>query len=103
MAKKYDNDKGFLIIEMTYDEATILCNFGIEVSDENYIVVCDNCNNRFDKEDNIYYFAALNRAMCKECCDDIVTNQERYEDDIKYEVAHYNFYANKLNLEEVKL
>ena len=32
MAKKYDNDKGFLVIEMNYDEATILCNFGCQTA-----------------------------------------------------------------------
>lgn len=99
MAKKYNNDKGFLIIEMSFDEATLLCNFGCQVSEDNNIVVCDNCNNKFDKEDKIYYFAALNRAFCKECTDDIIANQKRYEDDIPYEVKHYNYYAKKLNLE----
>ena len=101
MAKKYDNDKGFLIIEMSYDEATVLCNFGCQTSEDTYFVACDNCNNRITKEDNIYYFAALNRAFCKECTDDIIDNQERYDEDIDYEKRHYNYYAKKLNLEEV--
>ena len=101
MASQYKNDKGFLIIEMTYDEATILCNFGTEVAEDRYFVVCDNCNNKFDEKDKIYYFAVLNRAMCKECCDDIIANQERYDEDIPYEVRYYNHYAKKLNLEEV--
>ena len=101
MAKKYDNDKGFLIIEMSFDEATLLCNFGCEISEDNYIVVCDNCNNKFDSNDKIYYFACLNRAFCKECTDDIIANQERYEEDIPYEIRHYNFYAEKLNLDKV--
>ena len=101
MAKKYNNDKGFLVIEMSYDEATLLCNFGIEVVEDEYFVVCDNCNNKFNEKDKIYYFAALNRAFCKECCDDIITNQERYEEDIPYEVRHYNRCAEQLNLEKV--
>ena len=101
MAKKYDNDKGFLIIEMSYDEVTIICNFGTQINEDDYFVVCDNCNIRFDNKDKIYYFAALNRAMCKECTDDIIANQERYEEDIPYEVRHYNYYAKKLNIEEI--
>jgi hypothetical protein len=101
MAKKYNNDKDFLIIEMTYDEATIICNFGSQINEDSYFVVCDNCNIRFDDGDKIYYFAVLNRAMCKECCDDIIANQERYKEDIPYEIKHYNYYAKKLNLEEV--
>ena len=100
MAKKYDNNKGFLIIEMTFDEAATICNFGCETSEGN-IIVCDNCNNKFDSNDKIYYFACLNRAFCKECTDDIIANQERYEEDIPYEERHYNYYAKKLNLEEV--
>ena len=101
MASQYKNDKGFLVIEMSYDEATILCNFGCQTSEDTYFVVCDNCNNRLTEEDKIYYFAALNRAFCKECTDDIIANQERYDEDIDYEKRHYNYYAEKLNLDKV--
>ena len=92
MAKKYENDKGFLIIEMSFEEATTICNFGIE---------CDNCNSLLLLEDYVYYFAALNRLFCKECCDDIIVNQKRFKEDIPYEKRHYNHYAKKLNIEEV--
>lgn len=95
MAKKYENDKGFLIIEMSYKEAKDICNFGYGRE-----IVCDNCNSLFNENDNIYYFAVLNRAMCKECIDDIVKNQHRYKQDIVYEVRHYNCYAKVLNLKE---
>jgi hypothetical protein len=47
MAKKYNNDKDFLIIEMSYDEAKDICNFGCSVDENNHIIVCDNCNNKF--------------------------------------------------------
>lgn len=93
MAKKYDNDKGFLIIEMSFDEATVNCGFGI---------ICDNCNGLLVDEETVYYFAALNRLFCKECTDDIIANQDRYDEDIPYEVKHYNYYAKKLNLEIIK-
>ena len=98
MAKKYDNDKGFLIIEMSFDEADLICNFGFSINEKTKIV-CDNCNNQFDDNDKIYYFAVLNRALCKECTDDIINNQDRYPEDIPYEIRHYNYYAEKLNLE----
>lgn len=92
MAKKYNNDKGFLVIEMSISEATINCNFG---------TVCDNCNGLLTDEEEVYYFAVLNRLFCKECTDDIIVNQKRYKEDIPYEKSHYNYYAEKLNLELV--
>lgn len=101
MAKKYDNDKGFLVIEMSYNEAKDICNFGCVTGETERIIVCDNCNDKFDSNDKIYYFACLNRAFCKECTDDIIANQERYKEDIPYEKRHYNYYAEKLNLKRV--
>lgn len=105
MANKYNNDKGFLVIEMSYEEARDICGFGItHVDDEIGLVVehnllCDTCNNKVT--DNIYYVAAINRALCKECCDDFISNVDRYEEDIPYEIRHYNYYAEGLNLEKV--
>lgn len=90
MAKKYENSKGFLIIEMSLLEAFNKCNFSI---------VCDNCNISLIDEDTVYYFAALNRLFCKECTDDIINNQNRYKEDIAYEIRHYNYYAKLLGLE----
>ena len=105
MAKKYNNDKDFLVIEMSYEEARDICGFGIDFVDKetglvyDHKLVCDTCNNSVT--DNVYYVAAINRALCKECCDDIINNQDRYDEDIPYEVRHYNFYAEKLNLDKV--
>ena len=97
MAKRYENDKGFLIIQMEPLEALLQCNIG---------GICDNCNNDINifEEDgfgDIYYIAAINRAVCKRCCDDFIKNMTRYKEDIPYEVLHYNFYAEKLNLEKI--
>lgn len=100
MAKKYDNYKGFLVIEMSYTEAANICGFGIDVG-KSKIIVCDTCNEVFPEEDNIYYVAAINRALCKECCDDFINNIDRYDEGIPYEKSHYNHYAKKLKLEEV--
>lgn len=101
MAKKYDNDKGFLIIQMDCLEASLTCNFGINKGTLAKIVHCDNCNNEIDPFEDVFYFAVLNRAMCKECCDDIIANINRNPEDIEYEKAHYNYYAEKLKLEKV--
>lgn len=90
MAKKYENGKGFLIIEMSLSEATDKCNFGI---------LCDNCNIPLIGEETVYYFSGLNRLFCKECCDDLIDNLSRELEDIPYEVRHYNYYAKKLGLE----
>ena len=105
MAKKYDNDKGFLVIEMSYEEARDICGFGIDFVDKetglvyDHNLVCDNCNNSVT--DNVYYVAVINRALCKECCDDFIKNIDRSPEDIPYEKRHYNYYAKEFNLEEV--
>ena len=101
MATQYKNDKGFLIIEMSYDEATISCNFGCQTSEDTYFVVCDTCNNRFTEKDKIYYVAVINRALCFDCCNDFIKGYDKHPDDVSYEVRHYNHYAEKLNLEKV--
>lgn len=97
MAKKYDNNKGFLIIQLELLDAALLCGISNR---------CDNCNNEIDvfaEEDycDIYYVAVINRAICKECLDDFIKNYDRCEEDIPYEIKHYNYYAKKLGLEEV--
>ncbi len=105
MAKKYNNDKGFLVIEMSYEEASNNCGFGIDFVDKetgllyDHKIVCDTCNNSVT--DNVYYVAVINRALCKECCDDFIENIDRSPEDIPYEKRHYNYYAKELNLEEV--
>ena len=105
MAKIYKNDKNFLVIEMSYEEAKDICEFGITQINKDtgeiigHNLLCDSCNN--EVTDNIYYVAVLNRALCKECCDDFIDNISRDKEDIPYEVRHYNFYAEKLNLDKV--
>ena len=97
MAKKYDNDKGFLIIQMELLEALVVCGIGN---------ICDNCNNEIDvfEEDgfgDIYYVAAINRAVCKKCCDDFIKGYDKHSEDESFEKRHYNYYAKKLNLDKV--
>lgn len=97
MAQKYNNDKGFLIIQMELLDALIICGIGN---------ICDNCNNEidvFEKDgfENIYYIAAINRAVCKRCCDDFIKGMDKYPEDESFEKHHYNYYAKKLNLEVI--
>ena len=72
MANKLINDKGFLIIEMTFDEAKRICHFGCC----DYIY-CDYCNKNLNKDncDKIYFIATLAYAVCKSCCDDFIKKQ----------------------------
>ena len=101
MAQRYNNDKGFLIIEMDCLEASMICNFGIDKGRLAKIIHCDNCNIEVDAFEDVYYFAVLNRLICKECCDDIIDNLEKHSEDAEYEKSRYNYYAEKLKLEKV--
>ena len=97
MAKLYKNDKGFLIIQMNLVEALLRCDIG------NF---CDNCNNRIDIAetdgyDDIYYIAVINRAVCKNCCEDFIKGYNKNPEDKSYEKSNYNRYAKLLNLEEI--
>ena len=99
MATKFENSKGFLIIEMTPEEAINKCNFGyIDKKKHEAFLVCDDCNDVIHFHNNVYYVAVLNRVLCKNCCDRFVNNFKRYEEDKAYEVKHYNYYANKVGL-----
>ena len=48
----------------------------------------------------MYYIAAINEILCEDCMEDFVKNMNHYIDDIslKYEIKHFNHYANILNL-----
>ena len=98
MANKYKNSKGFLIIKMSLLEAQNDCEFGIRQTRFRNIIFCDNCTNKLDNTDYIYYIAALNSAVCKECCDDIINNINHNPEDYDYEIRHFNFYAKKVNI-----
>lgn len=101
MASRYKNDKDFLIIQMDCLEASMICNFGKNTCHLANTIVCDNCNTQIDAFENVFYFAVLNRAMCKECCDDVIKNIDRFPEYIEYEKSHYNYYAEKLKLEKI--
>lgn len=97
MAKRIKNNKGFYIIEMSIEEATIICKFGAFGE-----IICDECNKLLDKNEKVYYVPVLNHAMCKDCFDDWINYATRYEKDIPYEMRYYNHYANLLELDVEK-
>ena len=96
MAKKYDNDKGFLVIEMSIREAAFICNFGGITPSGIPVIIDDNTNEVI--QGNVYYVAALNRALGKEGYEDWYETATRYEEDIPYEEKHFNYYAEKLGI-----
>lgn len=96
MAKKYDNDKGFLVIEMSIKEAAFSCNFGRITPSGIPIIIDDDTNEII--QGNVYYVAALNRAFGKIGYNNWYKNATRYKEDIPYEEKHFNYYAEKLGI-----
>lgn len=85
---KIENDKDFLVIEMSWEEAQ-RCNFGIPGEG----CICMHCN-RIIKEP-IYYIAVLNDTMDKECFDEWYENAVNYPEDRVIEKHNFNFYFKK--------
>lgn len=100
MAKVYNNIKGHLVIHMN-DLETTKCGFGFRQINKNNVCICGTCNNNCKPED-IYYIAGINEVMCGECIDDYCKNMAHYtdEDSLLYEVRHFNFIAEKLEMSE---
>ena len=96
MAKKYNNDKGFLVIEMSIIEAAFTCNFGYIIPNRIPVIIDDNTNEVI--RGNVYYVAVLNRAFSKENYDDWYKNATRYKEDIPYEERYFNYYAERLGI-----
>ena len=95
MAKRYYNNKGFLIIEMSIREAAFTCNFGVITSNGIPIIIDDNTNEVI--LGNVYYVAALNLVFSKESYKDWYENATRYEEDMPYEEKHFNYRNNNNN------
>lgn len=92
MAKKFENKKGFLIIEMNKDEAKSL-GFGLY---EDGTCICIGCNDL--SRDKIYYVAVLNDTMCEKCVNNFIQNTSRYDEDIPYETRNFERYSKILNI-----
>lgn len=96
MAKKYNNNKDFLVIEMSIREAVFTCNFGYIIPNGISVIIDDNTNEVI--RGNVYYVAALNYAFGKESYKDWYENATRYKEDIPYEEKHFNYYAKRLGI-----
>ena len=99
MANRVKNDKGFLIIEMTPDEAINICNFGAyDATDRQVYLVCDSCNKLLNFEERVYYIPVLGSLVDKDCYNDWIAYAKRYDEDISYEENLFNKYAIRLAL-----
>lgn len=93
MARRIENNKGFLIIEMTPEEAIDICGFGCYEE-----LICDDCNERLNDYECVYYIPVLSSVFCKQCYIDWVNYATRYDEDIEYETKQFNHYAKLLNI-----
>lgn len=86
MAKQWNNDKGLLVIKMSWREyVAITDSFGL----------CDCCGTqRFDEGG--FYVALVNDWYCKTCYDAYISGAKRYSVDREKERLNYNSVVNKL-------
>lgn len=81
MAKKVDNPKDFLVIEVSTVELFAKAGgYGI----------CDSCN---ATAENGYYVAVLNRWYCPACYESWVKRAKLYKEDVKFEKENFERYA----------
>lgn len=92
MAKRYFNDKGFYVIEMSGKEAVR----GLK----NSTVVCDSCLDHLKDVERCYYVAVLNYMLCEDCLKAFLHNAVNWEEDRFVERKNYEFYSKVFGLEE---
>ena len=81
MAKKVDNEKGFLVIEVSAAELSAKAGgYGI----------CDYCNTPAEKG---YYIAVLNQWYCPKCYDEFCKRAKYYQEDTGTEKRNYELYS----------
>ena len=81
MAKKVDNEKGFLVIEVSAAELSAKAGgYGI----------CDYCNTPAEKG---YYIAVLNQWYCPKCYDEFCKRAKYYPEDTGTEKRNYELYS----------
>lgn len=86
MAKKVDNPKGFLVIEISAAELFAkVGGYGI----------CDFCNT---PSKTGYYIAVINKWYCLECYSDFCKRSKRYDEDARIEEKNYERYAKMFGL-----
>lgn len=86
MAKKFPNNKNFLIIEMPWKEyVAITDTFG-----------CCDCCGEYDSEMVFYYVAVVNAFFCKKCFDAYYNGAKHYNVDLQKERQNWNNVIMKL-------
>lgn len=86
MAKKVENSKGFLVIEVS----------GIESIEKiGGMAICDSCNSHHSQG---YYIAVLNQWVCPDCYNEWIARAKRYEEDIRIEQRNYDLHSQLLGL-----
>lgn len=100
MAKVYNNDRGFLVIQMNGHEASNI-GFGVPITGLLNQICCGTCNDSIEHK-NIYYVAGINEVLCEECVEDFVSSMNHYldNDSLRYEETHFNIIAQRLGMEE---
>lgn len=94
MAKRIINNKNIAVIELSIAEAR----------DVNLGPICDHCNDALIlSKANVLYVPVLNHLMCKKCYNEWINkpSTRHYPEDEHFEKVHYNYYAEKLNLETI--
>lgn len=86
MAKKIENEKGFLVIEASAREIYIAAGG---------IGICDRCNSPAEVG---YYIAVLNCWYCPKCYAEWYQNAINYPEDRDVELRNYKFYSERLGV-----
>ena len=86
MAKKFLNNKNFLIVEMPWKEYVVITDsFG----------QCDCCG-EYDSEMVFYYVSVIDSFFCKTCFDAWYSSAKHYKVDMGKERKNYNEKISKL-------
>lgn len=84
MVKKVENEKGFLVLEITRRELIgALAEYGS-------VGICDSCGKVANKG---YYIAVLNQWFCEDCYKEWLMRATRYVEDIPFEEKWFEYYC----------
>lgn len=81
--KKVENEKGFLILEVS--RAVLLQ----ALAENGAVGICDSCA---QSTDTGYYIAVLNQWFCPKCYEEWMSRSVRYVADIPIEERRFRFY-----------
>lgn len=84
MAKKIENKKGFLVLEISRDELID------KLGEYGSTGICDYCASTPKIG---YYIAVLNQWYCPKCYEDFIRTGKRYEEDVPFERKNFDLYC----------